>query len=430
MLHFAGVHVEPAGNDHFLLAIDDEHVTLRIDLSQVAGEVVAVTHDFGGERRCAPIALHHVRALDHDLADFAGGHIFERLVDHPQVGLEVAPPAGGQALIVAVFHQVVLLGQHRDQRAGFTSAVPLHQNRPEQFDGLLHQGWRHGRGTVHDQLQAGQVEALDARVIDQPVDHRRHQEQPRHPFALDGLQQQAVVVTIEQQVAGAHRQQRHDLHAAGMGDRADVGHDIVRAGAAHRAGQALAHQGLAVAEGQHRGLEHPGTARGVVQHRQVIVVGIAVEGALIAHVEHFAVRDVAAFLSQYDDPFKVRQCCAVCRQRFGRRTASDHCDATGVVEHADNFIRRQARIDRHLDHGCLVEGHFRLHQLDAVHGQDRHMGAGRQAQLQQPRSQAVAAGFELCVGQALAAVDNRLVMRPVTRTSAQYLSEVHFYSPK
>ncbi|MNH24474.1 hypothetical protein D3C77_602310 [compost metagenome] len=58
------------------------------------------------------------------------------------------------------------------------------------------------------------------------------------------------------------------------------------------------------------------------------------------------------------------------------------------------------------------------------------MGAGRQAQLQQPRSQAVAAGFELCVGQALAAVDNRLVMRPVTRTSAQYLSEVHFYSPK
>ncbi|MOA03918.1 hypothetical protein D3C78_1234490 [compost metagenome] len=215
-----------------------------------------------------------------------------------------------------------------------------------------------------------------------------------------------------------------------MGDRADVGHDIVGAGTAHRAGQALAYQGFAVAVGQHCRLEHSGTARGVVQHRQVIVVGIAVEGALIAHVEHFAVRDVAAFVGQYDDPFKVRQCCAVCRQRFGRRTASDHCDATGVVEHADNFIRRQARIDRHLDHGCLVEGHFRLHQLDAVHGQDRHMGAGRQAQLQQPRSQAVAAGFELCVGQALAAVDNRLVMRPVTRTSAQYLSEVHFYSPK
>ena len=137
LLDFAGVHVEATGNDHFLLAVDDEHVALGVDRRQVAGEVVAVTHDFGGKLRRAPVALHDIRPLDHDFTDLAGQHILECLVDHPQVGLEIATPAGGQALVVAILHQVVLLGQHGHQRACFARAIALCEDRPEQFDGFF-----------------------------------------------------------------------------------------------------------------------------------------------------------------------------------------------------------------------------------------------------------------------------------------------------
>ncbi|MNH29694.1 hypothetical protein D3C79_899440 [compost metagenome] len=135
---------------------------------------------------------------------------------------------------------MVLLGQHRDQRAGFASAVALGQDRPEHFDSPLDQRWRHWRCAIHHQAQAAKVIALDPGEIDQTVDHGRHQEQPGHALALDGLEQQLVIVAFQQKVAGTDRQQRHQLHAAGMGDRADVSHDVARGGATGRAGEALA----------------------------------------------------------------------------------------------------------------------------------------------------------------------------------------------
>ncbi|MNH00591.1 hypothetical protein D3C79_597900 [compost metagenome] len=425
LLHFAGVHVEAPGNDHFLLAVDDEHVTLRIDRGQVAGQVVAVAHDFGGERRRAPVALHDVRPLDHDFADLARCHILECLVHHPQVGFEIAAPARGQALVVAVFDQVVLLGQHRDQRAGFAGTITLHENRPEQFDGLFHQGRGHGRGAIHDQFEAGQVEALDVGIIDQPVDHGRYQEQPRHPLTFDGLQQQAIVVAVEQQVAGAHRQQRHDLHAAGMGDRPHMGHHIIRAGAPRGAGDALADQRLAVAKRQHGRLEHTGAAGGVMQHCQGVVGRVQATRCLAAALKQRGITQVTALALQRDHLAQHRQGLASFSQRLGEGGIGDQRNAAGVFQHPYHFIQRQPRVDRHLDHRRLVQRHLCLYQLHAVGSQDRHMFTAGNAQCTQPRGKAVAAPFQLGIGQARLAVRHGSVVRPVAGTAGNDRSKVH-----
>ncbi|MNJ02879.1 hypothetical protein D3C73_1629950 [compost metagenome] len=69
-----------------------------------------------------------------------------------------------------------------------------------------------------------------------------------------------------------------------MGDRPDMGHDVVGACTAHGTGQAFAHQRFTIAEGQHRRLQYAGAARGVVQNRQLLIGGIAVQCLLIAHV--------------------------------------------------------------------------------------------------------------------------------------------------
>ncbi len=135
---------------------------------------------------------------------------------------------------------MVLFGQDGYQRAGLASTVTLGQDRPEYLDGPLHQRWCHRRGTVHHQAQAAQVVALDIGKVDQAIDHGRYQEQAGYAFALDGLEQQLVVVALQQQVAGTDRQQWHQLHAACMGDRADVSHHVARGGATGRAGEALA----------------------------------------------------------------------------------------------------------------------------------------------------------------------------------------------
>src|SRR5829696_7900146 len=71
LLDLARVDVVAAADDHVLLAVDDEEVAVLVDLRHVPGAEPAVAHDLLGGVLAVPVALHHVVALDRDLADLA-----------------------------------------------------------------------------------------------------------------------------------------------------------------------------------------------------------------------------------------------------------------------------------------------------------------------------------------------------------------------
>ena len=79
LLHLPGPHLEAAGLDHILLAIDDEQVTVFIQITQVAGEKPALALDLvdslsGG---LGPIEVfqHQLWCGQNDLADFTFGQL-------------------------------------------------------------------------------------------------------------------------------------------------------------------------------------------------------------------------------------------------------------------------------------------------------------------------------------------------------------------
>src|SRR6266702_3096120 len=67
LFDLARVYVEPAAEDHLLLAIDDEEIALLVDVPEVSGVEPAALESLGGRLWIPPVALHHVVASDHDL---------------------------------------------------------------------------------------------------------------------------------------------------------------------------------------------------------------------------------------------------------------------------------------------------------------------------------------------------------------------------
>src|SRR5438445_352144 len=66
--HLLGVHVEPPGDDHVLLAVDYVQIAAVIGLRDVTGAQPAVAQGARGLLRPVPVADHDVRPLGHDLA--------------------------------------------------------------------------------------------------------------------------------------------------------------------------------------------------------------------------------------------------------------------------------------------------------------------------------------------------------------------------
>src|ERR1700677_5382595 len=85
LLDLARVHVVAAADDQVLLPVDDVEVAAGVDPGQVAGVEPAVADRLGGGLRALPVALHHVRPADDDLADLAWGHLAAFLVDPAQL---------------------------------------------------------------------------------------------------------------------------------------------------------------------------------------------------------------------------------------------------------------------------------------------------------------------------------------------------------
>ena len=153
---------------------------------------------------------------------------------------------------------------HRRRDAGALGLpVELGEHRADPLDALDEPGRRHRRGAVHDRLQRRQVGALEVGVVEDGVDHRRH-EQPERDALVGGLGEPLRrVERPHQDHRAAGQQRRREQHPGGVRDRrarqvAAVGGEVPAD--RHR----LHHLGDRPL-GQHRRLRDAGRATGVEQ---------------------------------------------------------------------------------------------------------------------------------------------------------------------
>ena len=225
LLDLARVHVEAAGDDHVLLAIDDRQVAVLVEEADVARQMPAVPANLRRFRRVAVVALGDVRPLDDDLTELSGTEQVSVVVHDRDFGdhggsADAAEDAVRRQLARArvAALEVLLRRQPRDEHGALRLTEAAAHDRPEQPDRLLEPVERHRRRAVAQAHQTRQVEVAEVRLVEQRVDRGRGQEEVRDPFPLDRLQDDLEVDLLEDDEAGpgTHRGQRDAP--------ADVGH--------------------------------------------------------------------------------------------------------------------------------------------------------------------------------------------------------------
>src|SRR5258705_8305120 len=94
VLHFHGIDVLAAGNDHVLHAIDQIDITFVVHVAAVAGVHPAVDDGVGGFFRLFPVAHHDVLAAHRDFADHAGCDRFAVGIDDPDLAADRGAATG------------------------------------------------------------------------------------------------------------------------------------------------------------------------------------------------------------------------------------------------------------------------------------------------------------------------------------------------
>ncbi len=263
-------HLVARGIDHALEPVDHEEIAFLVDIAQVASAEVAHAPDFGeGLRRglgLAPVAAEHLRAVDQDFADTAGGQFLQGLrIDHDGRGVL---DRQAQALLLGALARIDMR-----RRDGFGQAIALDVlQSPQRRDALGHR-LGHGRAAAVERRQGAEVISIQIRLVEKVDQHGRNRRPRSDAMALDHLRGAAPVPA------------RHDDHGSAQVDRQI--HPVLQAGdMKHRQrgqGDAILriapilrrrHDGMHHAGmGVHATLRRAGGARGIGNHRQVLRTG-------------------------------------------------------------------------------------------------------------------------------------------------------------
>ena len=218
ILHLTRKDVEAAGDDHVLLAVEDEHVAALVLARDVAGVQPAVLQGLGRHVRPLPVFLHHMRRAHADFARLAGGDLPILVVEDADLAGRDRHAAGFEQLRPR--RVVIALGQDRD-RIAFGLSVQLRENRADALDALDQPRRRHRRGAVEQIVERRQVGASQLRMIQQHIDHRRHEHREIDFFARDGGEHGLRIKTLEHMHRAALEERRQHLRARDMADRRD-----------------------------------------------------------------------------------------------------------------------------------------------------------------------------------------------------------------
>ena len=299
LFDLAAVHVLAAGDDHVLHPVDDVEEALLVTAGHVAGVEPAALERLGGALLVAEVALQHLLAADHDLADDAGRALVHVLVDDLHVGEAHRRAARREQVLLAVDRPLVGRLREREHvaaqlghpEAGVHDRTEALDRRPQHLD-------RHRGRAVADAAQRVELVVVDLRVLQHHVEHRRRQR---------GAGDAVLVDELHPQLGLEHRGQ-HDATAAHVGDGHGVAGDVaqrerhqvplvgLRLVLDHR----LQHGHGEVAVGEHRALGEPGRAARVQQPGGRVLVDVAWRLVGRRGADDVGVARVAAVLAAAD----------------------------------------------------------------------------------------------------------------------------------
>ncbi|MNS13323.1 hypothetical protein D3C72_449160 [compost metagenome] len=267
IFQLVGVHVEARDQDHVLLAVDDAHVAVRLNHGDVTGLQPAIAvEDLGSGLFALPVALHHLRALDAQLAHLAKRQLVAVVVDDLAQGGRHRNTDGADL--------VGLRRVHRSHRAGLGHAIAFADGAAGHGLPALGHAQLQGHAAGQGDLQRREVQGTERLVVaqgnEQGVEADEAAELPLAQLLDHGRQ---VTRVADQDVVVADQHHCHAMKGEGIdvvqrqrGDQ-DLA-TFIEVGAHQR--PALQHVGHQVAVGQHRALGHAGGTTGVLQHRHVV----------------------------------------------------------------------------------------------------------------------------------------------------------------
>ncbi len=234
----------------------------------VAGAQEVADELAGRLLRLLPVAQHHLRALDADLALLAERHLLGGIVEIAQRD----DRAGQRQADRAWLHRPVERIAGRDRR-GLRQAVALDQLAAGQLLEALLDLERQRRAARQAELERRQVEALELGVVDDRGEHRRH---ARHAGRLGRVDQlQGVVEHEARHDHDLGRQRDREVHHHGHREHVEErqrAHHALRRICAMSGAQDddLQRVHVDVGVGQHGALGRAGGAAGVLQHGDVV----------------------------------------------------------------------------------------------------------------------------------------------------------------
>jgi hypothetical protein len=175
----------------------------------------------------APVASHHRRPANQDLADLARAERSIVAAGDADLGVELRRADRSQPRVVVARNGVVAI-HRRDRHRRFALPVDLRKARAKRGEGRLGVGDVHGPAAVDDALQPVEPRVTYGGRGDQSLHDRRRR---KEAGPIPGGQQRADFVRIEA------ARFRHDVHRAMCHKRHQIEARAVRAapgGAAHR----------------------------------------------------------------------------------------------------------------------------------------------------------------------------------------------------
>ena len=213
VLDVARVDVEAARDDHVLGAVDDAQEAVGIAHGNVAGMQPAALEGFGGQLGIA-VAVHHQRPLHDDFARLSIGYRIAVAVVQFEADPGARQPAAGKP--VQVVRIMVRLAHVADHHRCFRLPVELREDRADALDRFLEPRRADRGGAVEDRFQTGEVELVEARVIEQGIDHRRHQHHAVDAVRLDHFHDLHRIEARQDQERAAAQQRGHEHCPASM----------------------------------------------------------------------------------------------------------------------------------------------------------------------------------------------------------------------
>ena len=398
-LHFPGVDVEPAGDDHPFLAALEEDVAVGIDQGEIPRVKPPVAKHQGRGRIVLVIALHDVRAPDDELPDLPAGEIPLAVVDNP--GLK---PRDGDADRARLLDHLEL-GDGADGR-GFRETVSLAEPHLELLFELGHVGRRHGGAARDAELQGADVETARPFLEEHAEEDARDGSRIGDLLAFDGLEDALHAEGIEHHDAGAEQQgvEHVGYGAEGVKER-DQAQCLVRL---CRCEQGFQQAGLgdevSVGENGSQGLARE--ARGVNYDGRIVLHGIGglelegsrFEGFLHGHgpVVDLGQKQVPAAGEPVLDLLETP--CGGCRR--------DQDLGIAVVEEVLQFVGGGHDVERHGHGAQFLAGKVRNGEFGDVGKHQGHLVALADAEGLQVVGQGAYGAVEIAEGEPVFLEDN------------------------